>query len=130
MQREVEIILTSQLGSYLTTPIFIVDPSGNLVYYNEPAGKVLGHSYDETGEMPADEWAVVFKPSDINGNPLSPDQLPLMVALKNRRPAFREMRITRFDGEHRFIEAVALPITGQAGRFLGAMALFWEKDAS
>lgn len=57
MQRELEIILTRQLASYLATPAFIVDPEGNLLFYNDPAEALLGHRFDETGEMLAREWS-------------------------------------------------------------------------
>ena len=56
-QKAVELILMRQLASYLAVPIFLVDPDGNLLYYNEPAERLLGRRYDETGEMPAAEWA-------------------------------------------------------------------------
>ena len=54
-QREIEVILTRQLASYLSLPIFIVDTGGTLVFYNEPAERIHGHRLEETGEMPADE---------------------------------------------------------------------------
>jgi hypothetical protein len=50
--KAVELILMRQLASYLAMPIFLVDPDGNLLYYNEPAEYLLGRRYDETGEMP------------------------------------------------------------------------------
>ena len=31
------------------------------------------------------------------------------------------------DGTRRHVEVTAFPLVGQAGRFLGAVALFWEK---
>ena len=68
-QREIEVILTRQLASYLTMPIFIVDPDGTLVFYNEPAEAILGHRFEETGEMPADEWATVYTATDDADEP-------------------------------------------------------------
>ena len=58
-QKAVELILMRQLASYLAVPIFLVDPDGNLLYYNEPAERLLGRRYDETGEMPVAEWSRV-----------------------------------------------------------------------
>ena len=37
LQKQVEIILMRQLASYLTLPVFVVDPEGNLLYYNASA---------------------------------------------------------------------------------------------
>ena len=80
-QKEIELILARQLASYLAMPIFIVDPLGNLIYYNEPAEMILGRRFEETGEMPVEEWSTLFQPTDESGKPLAPKSLPLMVAL-------------------------------------------------
>jgi hypothetical protein len=33
-QKEIEVILTRQLASYLAMPIIIIDPLGTLLFYN------------------------------------------------------------------------------------------------
>src|SRR5262249_43344858 len=63
-QKEIEMILARQLASCLALPIFLVDPSGALVFYNEPAEAILGRRFEETGEMPASEWSTFFSPTD------------------------------------------------------------------
>ena len=88
-QKEIEMILTRQLASYLAMPIFIVDPNGNLVFYNEPAEVILGRHFDETGEMPAAEWARIFTPVDDAGYRIPQDQLPLIIALRDKNPRTR-----------------------------------------
>jgi PAS domain-containing protein len=125
-QKEIEVILTRQLASYLAMPIFIVDPQGNLVFYNEPAEVVLGLRFDETGEMAAVEWGTVFTPIDGAGAPLPSDILPLTIALRERRPAHGDFYIRGLDLVLRHIEVTAFPLIGQAERNLGAVALFWE----
>lgn len=125
-QREVELILVRQLASYLTLPIFVVDPSGNLIYYNEPAEALLGRRFDETGEMPVDEWGTVFVPRDGDGVPLPPSALPLVRALEHHRPEHGRMIIDGLDGVPRTLDVTALPLVGQHGRELGALAVFWE----
>jgi hypothetical protein len=125
-QREVELILVRQLASYLTLPIFLVDPAGNLIYYNEPAELLLGRRFDETGEMAVDEWGTVFIPRDGAGAPLPPSALPLVRALTNQRPEHGHMVIDGLDGVRRSLDVTALPLVGQHGRELGAVAIFWE----
>lgn len=125
-QKEIELILARQLASYLIMPIFIVDPRGNLIYYNEPAEGILGRRFEETGEMPVEEWSTLYKPADETGKPLPPESLPLVRALTHHRPAHREMWIEGLDGVSRRIEVTAFPISGQAERHLGAIAIFWE----
>jgi len=119
-------ILARHLASYLAMPIFIVDPQGNLMFYNEPAESILGRRYEETGEMPVAVWSTIFKPTDEDGAPIDPDSLPLVIALARRCPAHRGFWIRGLDGVLRHIEVVAFPLVGQADRFLGAIAIFWE----
>jgi len=128
-QKEIEVILTRQLASYLALPIFIVDPQGTLVFYNEPAEAILGLRFDETGEMAAAEWGTVFTPIDGAGSPLPPDTLPLTIALHERRSAHGDFYIRGLDLVLRHIEVTAFPLIGQAHRDLGAVALFWEVHA-
>jgi PAS domain-containing protein len=125
-QKEIELILARQLASYLVMPIFIVDPQGNLIYYNEPAEVILGRRFEEPGAMPAGVWSTLFRPEDEAGNPLAAESLPLVAALANHAPAHRNMWIHGLDGIRRLIEVTAFPLHGQAERQLGAMAIFWE----
>ncbi len=125
-QHEIEVILARHLAECLAMPVFIVNPTGDLIFYNEPAEAVLGQSYTETGTMPADEWATIFQPIDHEGNSLPPDELPLVIALSERHPAHKLFWIHGKDGVIRKIEVTAFPLIGQAERFLGAIAIFWE----
>ena len=125
-QKEIEVILARQLADNLAMPIFIVDPQGTLIFNNEPAQRILGLRYEETGELPAEEWAAMFQPADAEGNPIPPDGLPLIIAVTRRQPAHRRFWIRSLDGSLREIQATAIPLIGQANRFLGAMAIFWE----
>jgi PAS domain-containing protein len=126
VQKEVEVILTRHLASYLAMPVFLVDPDGNLLYYNEPAEELLGHRFEESGALRAEEWATIWRACNADGDPLCVDDLPLMVALRRRQPDHRHMWIVGLDGVSRRIEVTAFPLEGQMGRHLGAVAIFWE----
>lgn len=125
-QMEIEVILSRHLAEYLAMPIFIVDPAGSLLYYNEPAEEVLGYRYIETGTMPASEWSTIFSPMDEDGNPLPPEELPLIIAINEQHPAHKSFWIKGMNGSLRKLEVTAIPLIGQAERFLGAIAIFWE----
>lgn len=125
-QMEIEVILSRHLAEYLAMPIFIVDPAGSLLYYNEPAEEVLGYRYIETGTMPASEWSTIFSPMDEDGNPLPPEDLPLIIAINEQHPAHKSFWIKGMNGSLRKLEVTAIPLIGQAERFLGAIAIFWE----
>lgn len=128
MAADVEVILMKQVASYLAMPIFLVDPDGTLMFYNEPAEALLGCRYDETGEMPFEEWGTVFVPTDADGAVLAPNELPLAVALAERRPAHGRFSITAMDGKRHDLAVTAFPLIGQNERELGAVALFWEES--
>ena len=125
---DVELILMKQVASYLAVPIFLVDPAGTLLYYNEPAEFLLGERYDETGEMPLEEWGTVFSPTDRSGMPLAPEELPLAIAVQQGHPAHGQISITGLDGVARHLSITAFPLVGQSNRNLGAGAIFWEDE--
>ena len=127
-QQEIEVILSRHLAEYLAMPIFIVNPQGDLIFYNEPAEAILGTRYSETGVMPASEWATIFHPVDHDGNPIPPEKLPLVIAITKRHPAHKVFWIRGMDDTLREIEVTALPLIGQADRFLGGIAFFWERS--
>jgi PAS domain-containing protein len=126
-QKAVELILMRQLASYLAMPIFLVDPEGNLLFYNEPAERLLGRRYDETGEMLRAEWSTVFTPTAEDGSQIPPEEVPLSIALLKWHAAHRALAIRGLDGVTRRIAVTAFPLEGQGGRRLGAVAIFWEE---
>ena len=126
MSQPIELILVRHLASSLAIPTFLVDPDGTMVFYNEAAEGVLGRRYDEAGEMSFDDWTTVFAVRDEKGKPLDIDQLPLVRALRARRPAHHRFEITGLDGRPRSIEVSAFPLEAEGSRMLGAVALFWE----
>ena len=125
-QKPIELILMRQLASTLAMPIFLVDGAGTLVFYNEPAERLLGRRFEETGEMPPGEWSTLWEPATAYGAPLAPERLPLMIAVAERKPAHAEFWIHGLDGTRRMIEATAFPLMRGADEVLGAVAFFWE----
>ena len=59
MALPIQIILTRQPPGYLSVPLILVDPKGDLLFYNEPAEAILGRRFEETGAMPAEVWSAV-----------------------------------------------------------------------
>lgn len=123
---DVEIILMRQAASYLAMPIFVVDPKGDLIYFNERAEELLGLRYDEVGEMPLEEWSTEFVPTNEKGEAIPPEGLPLVIALQEHRPAHDDFWIKGLDGVPRHLSVTAFPLIGQNARELGAVAIFWE----
>jgi len=129
MAQPIERILVRHLGSRLAVPLFLVDTDGTLVFYNEAAEQLLGRRFDEAGEMTFDDWTTAFAARDEAGRPIEIDEIPLVQALRKRRPAHSRFDITGLDGAVRTLEVAAFPLQGQGGTRLGAVALFWEAGA-
>ena len=126
MAYEIEIILNRQLADCLSMPVFITDTTGNLIFYNEPAEKVLGARFEDTGEMKAETWSTVFKQQDETGRLLQPDELPLMRTLRDHYPYHKTFRLVSLKGNAEIISVTSYPIIGRTGKFLGAVAIFWS----
>ena len=125
-QRPIELILFRQLATNLAVPVFLVDERGDLVYLNEAAERLLGIRLEELDSLPFETWTSVFAPRLPDGSSAAPDTLPLVQALRLRRPAHGPLHITGSDGVDRTIEITAFPLEGGRSRLIGAVAMFWE----
>jgi len=107
-------------------PILLVDADGSLVFYNEPAEKIIGRRFEETGALSPEEWLKVFLITNGKGHVLEPEDRPLVRALTQRKPSQSTLWIRGGDQIDHRIRSTTLPLIGRGGRFLGAMAIFWE----
>ncbi len=123
-QKPLELILARNLMSALSTPAFLVDEGGILVFYNEAAGMLLGKSWEELGTVGAQEWGRLFGPFDQSGEPIPYEDLPLVSAVRDDRPAHGEFEIRSTDGTRHQVEVSAFPIQTTHGS-RGAIAVFW-----
>ena len=115
--------------SALSTPAFLVDEGGVLVFYNEAAGILLGKRFEELGTVGADEWGAMFGPFDAAGEPIPYDELPLVTAVRSGRPAHAEFTVRSTDGATHTVEVSAFPILTAHGS-QGAIAVFWPTQAN
>jgi hypothetical protein len=123
---DIEIILNRQLADCLSIPVFITDTIGNLIFYNIPAEEVLGKRFEDTGEMPMEEWSVIFKPVDEFNNEIPPGDLPLVKTLKNLLPYHKTFWIKSLNGVSEKIGLTSYPVINREDKFLGAVAMFWK----
>ena len=123
-QRPLELILARNLLSSLSTPAFLANRPGDIIFYNEAAGSLLGRRFEETGKMPAEDWVNAFGPLDERGNPIPVEEQPLTVALRMNRPAHAHHTMRSLSGVEHDVEVSGLPIIGTDG-FQGAMVFFW-----
>src|SRR4051794_24233137 len=126
--RPLELILARNLLASLSTPAFLVDHRGEIAFYNDAAGGVLGRRYEDSGPMPIQEWTDRFGPFDEQGKPIHFDRLDFTKALLRNHPAHDRFCMRELDGSGwRTIEMSALPIVGTGG-YRGAMVWFWPAE--
>jgi PAS domain-containing protein len=126
-QKPLELILARNLMSALSTPAFLVDEGGLLVFYNEAAGTLLGKGFDEVGHVGPNEWGGLFGPYDGTGETIPYDDLPVVRAVRAGRPAHATFGVRAFDGQVHAVECSAFPILTAHGS-QGAIAIFWPVE--
>jgi PAS domain-containing protein len=126
-QKPLELILARNFLTSLSTPAFLVDGRGEMIFWNEAAGSLLGISFEEFGRKPADEWGNALGPFGDDGDPMPIDDLPTTKALRQGRPAHAEFTIRSVNGQDYEIEASALPIVAEEEQE-GAMIFFWPRE--
>lgn len=128
-QKPLELILARNFLTSLSTPAFLVDERGALVFYNEAAGALLGISFEEQAHMSADEWSHAIGPFGPDGSAIPIEELPTTKALRRGRPAHGHFTVRSVTGESYEIESSALPIQAEGGQE-GAMIFFWTAGNS
>jgi PAS domain-containing protein len=126
-QKPLELILARNLMSALSTPAFLVDEGGLLVFYNEAAGTLLGKGFDEVGHVGPSEWGGLFGPYDPAGETIPYDDLPVVRAVRAGRPAHATFGVRAFDGHVHKVECSAFPILTAHGS-QGAIAILWPVE--
>ncbi len=125
-QRHLILIVARDFASRLATAVFLVDPEGNAIYFNEAAERLLARPFIEGHGMPAGIWSTAFMPLDAQGEPIPFEELPLGIALTRKAPAHKAFQIRGLDGVVRSVAVTAFPLFAHTEEFVGAMAIFWE----
>ena len=126
--KSLPLILARELASNLATPMFLIDANGVLVYCNDAAAILLGRSWGELGEIPAEEFGAVLELATADGERMSRLDSPSAVALFKRRPAHASVLATSYSGVRRAYEVTAYPLFGAAGDMHGVITVFWENE--
>ena len=120
------LILARELASRLATALFILDPGGTVIYFNEAAGQLLGWTYGEGTRLGANEWSRSFESQEGHANAAPMEELSLGAALAARRPTHGALQIVGADGAARDLRVATLPLSAYADEFVGTMAFVWE----
>jgi PAS domain-containing protein len=126
-QRPLELILARNLLSSLSTPAVLVIRPGDVVFFNEAAGALLGRRFEDTGQLSAQDWTSMFGPLDREGEPIPVERQPLFSPLRANRAGHALHTIRSINGSRHAVEVSGVPIMG-TGEFLGAMLFFWQAE--
>ncbi len=126
--KSLPLILARELASSLSTPMFLLDAEGMLVFYNDAAALLLGKTFAELGEIPSNEFAESLQLTTVTGEPIHRRDTPSGIAYYEHRPAHQRVMATSYDGVRRTYEATAYPLLGETGVLHGAVAVFWPVE--
>jgi PAS domain-containing protein len=120
------LILSRELAANLSTPMFLIDAEGTLVYCNEAAELMLGKTFGEMGLLTANEFGALLDVKDLAGTSLRRRDAPPGRAFIERVPAHQRLLITALDGTPREVECTAYPLFGREQEMHGVLSVFWE----
>ena len=123
--KSIQLILARQLASCIATPILLVDAQNALIYYNEPAEAIFNQRFDETGEMPAEEWTTRFAAVDDRPQSHSTRRSTHDAGARRGCPISQTMWLRASNGDWQHLRITAIPLIGEKGLLLGAMSIFW-----
>src|SRR5688572_21181464 len=126
-QKPLELILARNLLTSISTPSFLVDGEGTMVFYNEAAAALLGRSFEEAGQMTAEEWTATFGPLANGDEPVDLDEISLTQAIQSGQPAHGAFCIRTARSDKELVEAAAFPLVTSADGASGAMVMFWPQ---
>jgi PAS domain-containing protein len=120
------LILAREFAANVAIPIFLVDSDNTLVYYNDAAGVAFGGPFGQTGELRHGQWMPTFNPTRPDGSAYERHEMPLVIALEQRRPSHGVHLVTAPDGRRVLVEFTAVPLFSSPDDFVGALVAFWE----
>jgi PAS domain-containing protein len=123
------LILARNLAETMLLAAFLLDARGTLVFFNEPAGDLIGSPFEEVGPLEQEEWAARFGPFEDDGEPAALDSLPLAVTVREGRPSQGRFHVRNASDDVLHVDVSALPLLAADG-FHGALVLFWPVEQS
>lgn len=126
VHKSLALILAREFAANIATPVTVMDEHGRLVFFNEPAERILGQTHADVGELAPSEWTRLFVVETLDGAPVMLDEMPVGIAHRERCPAHDTLAFTTQDDARHEIEVTAFPLLGREDDFFGVVAVFWE----
>lgn len=102
----------------MPTAIYTTDAAGRVTFFNEACVELAGRR----PEIGIDQWCIAWRLYATDGAPISPDQCPMAIALKEARPVRgAELIVERPDGRRANVIPYPTPLFDRNGRLTGAV---------
>lgn len=121
-QKPVELILTRQLAGYVDVATLLFDAALTLVFFNDAAAELLGRSFDASGPLSASARMGALGLGSAKADPVA-------LAVSANTPAHTRATLRAFDGRPLDVEITVVPMRGQTGEAVGAVAYLWRAAA-
>ncbi len=107
--------------------VAIVDTSGRIAAINEAGHQLLAWEFpDPLCESPV---GLQFPARDLNAQPMEPDNVPSVRALKGETIKDGELMVKAPNGEFSYLSVSAAPVVDVAGKILGSVTVFHDITA-
>jgi PAS domain-containing protein len=129
-QRNLVLILARAFASQLATAVFLLDPEGTIIYYNEAGERLTGRPFIEGAGQTIDEWMMRRRPRDEEGLELPIQDLPLGTTMLKQEPAHGILTFRTEDGVDRRVETASFPLFAHTEDLVGIISIVWpiEED--
>jgi len=129
-QRNLVLILARAFAAQLATAVFLLDPEGTIIYYNEAAEELTGRPFIEGAGLTIDEWMTRTRPRDTGGLDVGVQDLPLGTTMLKQQPAHGIVVFRTADGVDRRVETASFPLFAHTEDFVGSFSVVWpiEED--
>lgn len=128
MAHSLPLIVAREFASNVAVPVFLVDADNELVFYNEAAQIAFGQPFAQPGTLKHGDWSQTFKPTRSDGTDYPRAELPVVIALEQRRPAHGVMQVEAPDGARVVVDITAIPLWSSPDEFAGVMAIGWPSE--
>jgi PAS domain-containing protein len=129
-QRNLVLILARAFAAQLATAVFLLDPEGTVIYYNEAAERLTGRPFIEGAGSTAEDWLSRTRPRDEEGVEVGVQDLPLGTTMLKQEPSHGIVIFSTADGVDRRVETASFPLFAHTEDFVGSFSVVWpiEED--
>jgi PAS domain-containing protein len=129
-QRNLILILARAFAAQLATAVFLLDPEGTVIYYNEAAERLTGRPFIEGAGSTAEDWLSRTRPRDEGGVEVGVQDLPLGTTMLKQEPSHGIVIFSTADGVDRRVETASFPLFAHTEDLVGIISIVWpiEED--